>query len=58
MNQMSSAYSDDGIQMRERSQTEYIGGIGRGLMPIRDIQEEDELAGSITAAMSEHRARI
>lgn len=27
-------------------------------MPIRDIQEEDELAGSITAAMSEHRARI
>ena len=41
--------------MRERSQTEYLGGVGRGLVPMRDINEEDELAGSVTAAMSEHR---
>ena len=43
--------------MRERSQTEYLGGVGRGLVPMREIEEE-ELHGSVTAAISEHRVRL
>jgi|Transcript_43578 hypothetical protein len=53
---MSSAYSDDGVQMRERSQTEYLGG-ARGLV-MRDLPEETDFNGSVTAVISEHRVRL
>ena len=50
---MSSAYSDDGGQMRDRSGTEYLNRNVR-----MQENEEAEYAGSVTATKSEHRARL
>jgi len=52
MNQLSSAYSDDGGQFRDRSNTEYRA-LGQ-----RDLHEEVDMTHSVTANISEHRARL
>lgn len=60
LNKVSSAYSDDGVGLRERSNTEELGGHQRlfGQRELRDLPLEVHYVASEKANASEYRRQM